>query len=254
MAAGGNLVRELMALALDKENYFLHKIHSLTGIVPVGYYMVQHLVLNSFTIAGPEKFNAVIGFFESMPKFFLLTLEVCAIWLPLLFHAVYGLFIVSRAKPNYFGSVYGWSQNLMYTLQRWSGIFLFVFLIIHVTTTTGMKYLHGAKVIEFDAWYDKLSSPPYLWLILYILGVATASYHLAYGIWNFGIRWGITVSDKAQNAMQKFAFAFFIVVTIIGWGALGGFLIHGNHSSVTTGADTGTTQVVRQQTQLLARR
>ncbi len=243
-----------MSLAIDKENYLLHKLHSLTGIIPVGYYMVQHLVLNSFTIAGPEKFNAVIGFFESMPKFFLLTLEVCAIWLPLVFHAVYGVFIVSRAKPNYFGSVYGWSQNLMYTLQRWTGIFLFLFLIVHVVTTTGAKYLKGsASVIEFDAWYTKLTSLHYIWLIFYMAGVAAASYHLAYGLWNFGIRWGITVSDKAQNTMQRFALGFFIVVTLIGWGALGGFLIHGNHTTPAE-STSGQAQVSRTHSQLLATR
>jgi len=220
-----------MAVALSKENYVLHKIHSLTGVVPVGYYMVQHLVLNSFTLAGPEKFNAVIGFFESMPKHFLLVMEVCMIWIPVLFHAVYGMFIVSRAKPNYFGSVYGWSQNLMYVLQRWSGAFLFFFLAIHVVTTTGAKYLGGgAKVIEYAAWHEKLSTAPYLWLAFYILGVASASYHLGYGIWNFSIRWGIAVSDAAQNKVQKFAFAFFVAVTLIGWGALAGFLLPHNSS------------------------
>jgi len=235
-----------MALALDKENYFLHKLHSLTGVIPVGYYMVQHLVLNSFTLAGPEKFNAVIGFFESMPKFFLLTLEICAIWIPLLFHAIYGMFIVYRAKPNYFGSVYGWSRNLMYTLQRWTGVFLFFFLIIHVSTTTGMKYLHNdAKVVEFDAWYTKLTTPPYLWIVLYILGVAAASFHLGTGIFNFCVRWGITTSDKAQNAVQKFSMAFFVAITLIGWAALGGFLIHGNRSTpATSQPDTGSSQVM----------
>jgi succinate dehydrogenase / fumarate reductase cytochrome b subunit len=234
-----------MALALDKENYFLHKLHSLTGVIPVGYYMVQHLVLNSFTIAGPEKFNAVIGFFEGMPKYFLLTMEICAIWVPLLFHAIYGMFIVARAKPNYFGSVYGWSRNLMYTIQRWTGVFLFLFLMIHVGSTTGVKYYQGsAKVIEFDAWHDKLSSPPYLWLILYIVGIAVASFHLGTGIWNFCVRWGITVSDKAQSAVQKFSMAFFVVVTLIGWAALGGFLIHHNPSSAPVPADTGTSQVM----------
>ena len=41
-----------MSLALNRENYFWHKVHSLTGVIPVGYYMVQHLVLNSFSLAG----------------------------------------------------------------------------------------------------------------------------------------------------------------------------------------------------------
>lgn len=231
-----------MAIAVGKENFVLHKLHSLTGIVPVGYYVVQHLVLNSFTIAGPEKFNAVIGFFESMPKHFLLVMEICAIWIPILFHAIYGLFIVSRAKPNYFGSVYGWSQNLMYTLQRWSGVFLFLFLIVHVVTTTVYKYATGsAKVIEYAAWHEKLTTAPYLWLLFYIFGVAAASYHLGYGIWNFCIRWGITVSDRAQNQVQKFAFAFFVVITLVGWAALAGFIIPQNQNS-----GAGSAQVIRE--------
>jgi len=234
-----------MAIAISKENFLLHKLHSLTGVVPVGYYMVQHLVLNSFAFAGPDKFNGVIGFFESMPKFFLLTTEVVAIWIPLLFHAIYGLFITSRSKSNYFGSVYGWPQNLMYTLQRWSGVFLFFFLSVHVATTTGQKYLNGsAEQIQFAAWHDKLTGHYFLWLIFYVVGVAAASYHLGFGIWNFCIRWGITVSEKAQNRVQKLSFMFFVAITLIGWLALVGFLIPHDSSSSST-KDSGESHQVR---------
>src|SRR5579885_2364110 len=132
-----------MAVSITKENFFWHKLHSLTGIIPVGFYMLQHLTLNSFSLAGPAYFNGVIGFFEGMPFHFLFLLELVAIWLPLAFHAVYGLFIVSRGQPNYFSSKYGWSQNRMYSFQRYSGIFLFFFLIIHVLMTTGTKYWYG---------------------------------------------------------------------------------------------------------------
>src|SRR5947199_5259276 len=116
-----------MALALNRESFFWHKVHSLTGIIPVGFYMLQHLTLNSFSLAGPEKFNGVISFFGSIPWYVLVAMEILLIWIPLVFHAVYGLFIVNRGEPNYFGTRYGWSQNRMYTLQRWSGVFLFAF-------------------------------------------------------------------------------------------------------------------------------
>jgi succinate dehydrogenase / fumarate reductase cytochrome b subunit len=215
-----------MSLALNRENFFWHKVHSLTGVIPVGYYMVQHLVLNSFSLAGATYFNAVIGFFEGMPWYFLLAMEICTIWAPLLFHAIYGLFIWGRAKPNYFETKYGWSQNRMYTLQRYSGLFIFFFLILHVSTTTGAKYLnHNSELIKFDAWHDKLTGHYYLWTILYILGIAASSYHLAYGIWNFCIRWGITISDAAQERVQKFSLVFFVGVTLIGWAALLGFIV-----------------------------
>ncbi|MBX3118493.1 MAG: hypothetical protein KF784_05470 [Fimbriimonadaceae bacterium] len=220
-----------MSMPLSRENYFLHKLHSLTGIVPVGFYMVQHLTLNSFTLAGPERFNGVIDFFESIPKHILLTLEITAIWLPLLFHAVYGMFIAGRAKSNYFSEKYKWSQNRMYMLQRASGIVAFLFLLYHIITTTVAKYVSGAHVIKYAAFQEKLTSYGYVFLIVYMIGVLACSYHLCYGIWNFCIRWGITVNEKAQITVQKLSGAMFIALTLLGWAALFGFLIHKPTSS-----------------------
>lgn len=236
-----------MSLALNRENFFWHKLHSLTGIVPVGYYMVQHLVLNSFSLAGPGYFNGVINFFDGMPWFFLLTVELLLIWIPLAFHAIYGIFIAFRAKYNYFETKYGWSQNRMFTLQRWSGIYLFFFLIYHVLTTTGAKYLnHDSHLIKYDAMHDNFVGHYYLLLVVYAIGVAAASYHFSYGIWNFCIRWGITISETAQAKVQKFSFVCFIALTLVGWGALAGFLIHPKQTEeVTMRASHGTRLAIR---------
>lgn len=218
-----------MSLALTKESFFWHKVHSLTGIVPVGFYMVQHLTLNSFSVAGASKFNAVIDFFDGIPPYLLLLLEIVAIWIPLIFHAVYGIFIISRGQSStWFQTKYKWSQSLMYSLQRYSGIYLFFFLIVHVITTTGVKYATGnSNAIYYAAWHDKFTGTfGWLWLLFYAIGIISASYHLGYGIWNFTIRWGITVSEKAQIRIQKFSAAFFVVITLLGWAAMGGFLLN----------------------------
>ncbi len=216
-----------MSLALTRESFFWHKVHSLTGIVPVGFYMVQHLTLNSFSLGGPTKFDGVIGFFEGIPIHLLLLLEAVAIWIPLLFHAVYGLFITSRGEVNtYFTTKYKWSQARMYTFQRYSGIFLFFFLIYHVISTTVRKYWTGdPEVIKFAEWNRHLTEYNGIFLLVYVLGVLFASYHLAYGIWNFCIRWGITISDEAQLRVQKFSVVFFVAITLLGWAALVGFLM-----------------------------
>lgn len=204
--------------------------------------MAQHLVLNSFSLAGPEKFNGVINFFEAMPWYFLLAVEIIAIWIPILFHAVYGIFIVGRAKPNYWTEKYKFSENRMYTFQRYSGIFLFFFLIIHFGTTTAQKYrFHDAGLIKFDAWQHNLSMWGYLPLAFYVLGVLTASYHLCYGIWNFCIRWGITVSPRSQMNVQKFSGLAFVALTVVGWAALAGFMIHRPNSGGYVPADTSST-------------
>lgn len=211
-------------MSLGKENFFWHKVHSLTGIVPTGFYMLQHLTANSFSLAGPEKFNGVIGFFGGIPKHLLLALEIGVLGIPILFHALYGLFIIGRAQPNVIGTRYGWAENRMYGWQRWTGVALFLLLIAHVVTTTVNAKINGEHVIEFQAWHDRLTSYGYSVLILYMLGILAASYHLAFGIWNFCIRWGITIGERSQRSVQKFSVAFFVVVTLLGWAALFGFL------------------------------
>jgi len=207
-----------------RESYFWHKVHSLTGIVPVGFYMVQHLTLNSFSLAGPTRFNGVIGFFASMPTHILYLLEIVAIWVPLAFHAVYGVFIVSRNDDNYSRPAYKFRENRYYRLQRWSGVAAFFFLIGHVATTTLRAKAQGEAVIQYDAWHQLLTSNGYIVFVLYAIGVTACSYHLAYGIWNFCIRWGITISEKSQAAMGKFASAAFIALSLLGIAALFGFI------------------------------
>jgi succinate dehydrogenase / fumarate reductase cytochrome b subunit len=217
-----------MSLAFNRESFIWHKLHSLSGIVPVGFYMLQHLTLNSFTLAGEAQFNGVISFFGSIPWYILLALEILLIWVPLLFHAIYGLFITNRGEMNY-GGKYKWSQNRMYGLQRYTGMFLFLFLTFHVLTTSGKKYLNkDESLIMYAAWQKMLTAMPWgpVLTIVYVLGIAAASYHLAYGVWNFCIRWGITISDRAQARVQRFSFGMFIVVTLLGWAALAGFFIH----------------------------
>ena len=217
-----------MSLSLTRESYLWHKIHSLTGIIPVGFYMVQHLVLNSFSLAGPEKFKAVLGFFAGMPKHVLLFLEIAFIWVPLLFHGVYGVFISGRAQSNMFNDKYAWPENRMYSFQRWSGVALFFLLIAHVVTTTvkaGVSPL-GEEVVQFDAWREMLTAGgTYAGLILYVVGVALAGYHLAFGWWNFCIRWGITVNRRSQAGMLRVSVVLFILITLLGWAALAGFLM-----------------------------
>jgi succinate dehydrogenase / fumarate reductase cytochrome b subunit len=98
-----------------------------------------------------------------------------------------------------------------------------------------VKYAtHDEKTIMFNAWHDKLTSMPWgpVWTIVYVLGVLTASYHLSFGVWNFCIRWGITISERAQLRVQRFAVWMFVIVTLLGWGALLGFYIHQPQSMV----------------------
>lgn len=207
------------------ENFFWHKVHSLAGVVPIGVYMVQHLALNSFSLAGPEKYNAVIAFFQGIPPHILLTLEIVVLIVPILFHGVYGLFITSRAELMSGYKPVG-LQYQMFLMQRITGVVLFVLIIAHVASTTVNAKLNGEAVIEYGAWRHILTSAYYIPLALYAIGVLLASYHLAYGIWNFCIRWGLTIRAQAQDAVAKASAVIFVLLTLLGWAALAGFLMY----------------------------
>lgn len=211
-----------------RENYTLHKLHSLSGIIPTGFYLVQHLTLNSFALAGPEKFDGVIDFFEGIPKHFFLVVKYGLIWLPLIFHAVYGLFIYSRGQGNYSQAAYKYRENRYYTLQRVSGIVAFLFLCYHMSATSINASINGAhNTIYYDNWASLLSAPvlgiPFFILAVYVIGIVASAYHFSYGIWNFCIRWGITVSDRSQELMGKVATGAFVAISGIGILALVGF-------------------------------
>lgn len=211
-----------------RENYTLHKLHSLTGIIPVGYYLVQHLALNTFTLAGPQYFNGVIHFFEGIPKHLFYPLKFGVIWGCLLFHAIYGIFIVHRASPNLSQAAYKFRENGYYTWQRITGIVAFFFLCIHMGSTSVATMAKGSPegVITYEVWADKLSANFYLLFIFYVIGIAASSFHFSYGLWHFCIRWGLTINEKAQETMGKVAKASFVLITLMGIGALTGFFLH----------------------------
>ena len=107
--------------------FLLRKLHQLTGIVPLGLFFFVHMFTNSKAINGEENFEKAVQDIHDIP--YLLFLEVFGIFLPLLFHSIYGVIISLEARPNVFAYSYG--RNWFYFFQRATGIFLFVFIFFH---------------------------------------------------------------------------------------------------------------------------
>src|SRR5436189_3233595 len=108
--------------------FLLRKLHQLTGIVPLGLFYFVHLYTNSTALNGARVFNDHVGGIHEMP--YLLFIEILGIFVPLLFHSVYGIMISAEAKPNV--AAYGFARNWFYMFQRVTGIYLFFFLIFHI--------------------------------------------------------------------------------------------------------------------------
>lgn len=200
----------------ENREFFNRRLHSLLGVIPVGIFLVQHLIINHFATRGPEAFNAAAAFVGNLP--FIIVLEFVVIYIPILFHAIYGLFIVFQAKNN--TRRYGYFRNHMFLWQRITGVILVIFIAWHVWETR-IQAAFGAEV-NYDMMADILSSP--FMLIFYIIGVLSATFHLSNGLWSFFVSWGITVSPRSQHIMTYVSLGIFIVLSVIGLRALFAFI------------------------------
>lgn len=200
----------------ENREYLFRRLHSLLGVIPIGVFLIQHFVVNNFATRGPEAFNAAAHFMESLP--FRYALEIFIIFIPLLYHAIYGVYIAFQARNNSFQ--YSYFRNWMFRLQRVTGIILVIFISWHVWET------RVAAAMGADVNYDMMASifsNPFM-VAFYIVGVVAATFHFANGLWSFAVSWGITVTPRSQQISTFVTLGVFVVMTFVGIRAIFAFM------------------------------
>src|SRR5258708_24014805 len=102
-----------MAIRLSR-TFVLRKLHQLTGIVPLALFVLEHFYTNSKAITGPADFNNAVKDLQSIP--YILFVEIGGIFIPVIYHAVYGIFI--PAESRMYNLTYTYSRNSLFTVQR----------------------------------------------------------------------------------------------------------------------------------------
>ena len=213
-------------------SFVLRRLHSLTGIIPVGAFLLEHvLISNASAIGGPGAYARQVRFLASLPL--VPVLELFGIWLPILFHALYGLYIWYRGEANV--GDYPWTGNWMYVAQRWTGILAFAYILWHTWTMrfTGVD-LHELPGASFGKVQGEVFQTPLF--LFYVAGLIAASWHFAYGIWLFCAKWGIVSGEKARKRFLAACLAFFFVLTGVGLASLTSFRSHAQQPTDAEGA------------------
>ena len=123
------LRRGVSPLRAGEGNSFLwRKLHSLLGVVPIGAFLLEHILSNFEALKGPAAYAAQVKFLNSLPL--VRVLEWTFIFIPILYHAFYGVYIWLRGKSNVV--YYPWAGNWMYVSQRWTGLIAFLYIGQHV--------------------------------------------------------------------------------------------------------------------------
>ncbi len=217
MATVFKVLRGVTVLSKNRE-FQWRRLHSLLGIIPVGLFLVFHLSLNFTATGGEENYNNSIGIMEYVPHWLLLIVEWVVIYIPILFHGLYGVYIAFTATHNV--KRFGTFRNWMFAIQRFTGVFLVIFIAWHIFQTRIQKAL-GTDV-DFNMMEEIVANP--LMLAFYIVGILSATFHLSNGIWSFLVSWGITQSPKSQKIASYVTMVFFVVLSIVGVAAILAFV------------------------------
>lgn len=206
---------------LERHQFLIYRLFSLAGLIPVGAFLVVHLLTNASVLGGAASFQSRVDMIHALGPL-LIPVEVAFIFLPMLFHAVVGFVIIANGMPNV-GS-YPYVGNVRYTLQRATGMIAFVFIIGHIIQLHWLGApLGGGQFDPHHATSTAAASLRPAWVTaLYAIGVLSAVFHFANGLWTLGITWGIWTSPSAMQRANVVSVVVGVVLAAAGLGALGG--------------------------------
>lgn len=212
---------------LDRNHFVLRRLHSLSGIVPVGVFLMVHLYTNSLAWYNATAFNEEVSWIHHLP--YLLILEIVGIFAPLAFHAVYGVVIAMQGRANV--GRYPYMDNWRYTLQRVTAWITLAFILTHVAHFRFAEIFGGQNYIEAVAGRNAfevtqlgfLAVPPipvWLYAVWYVIGITASVFHFCNGIATFCITWGITVGDVARKRVAAGAMGLGLILVFWGFASL----------------------------------
>lgn len=192
-------------------SFYLRRLHSLVGLLVLGIVIIEHVVTNASSLGGPAVFNQALGMMELIPRPIFYGLEIFGIAVPLLFHAIYGVYIALQANLN--PGRFGYARNWMFTLQRLTAWYLVPFLIWHI----GYLRIYLKGICGVPTSYQLLDSMfqnPIV-AILYLVGMLAALFHFCNGITTFCMTWGIAKGPRVQNVISALSMLLFVGLSLI---------------------------------------
>ncbi len=232
---------------LAKRYFLLRRLHSLTGILPIGVFLIFHLTTNSSVLWGAANtrahaddlpgrgiatFQHEVSFINNLPG--LLIMEI-TLWAAIAFHAILGIWYATTGKSN--TARYPHMDNRRYALQRLTGYIALLFILYHIATlrwgwsflvpggvTWGHEHAASTLALALRGSADSITVAGLAVSLFYFVGVTSAVFHFANGLWTAAITWGLTISTAAQRRWGVVCAGLGILLMAMAWGSVVGFL------------------------------
>jgi succinate dehydrogenase / fumarate reductase cytochrome b subunit len=197
------------------------RLFSLTGIVPLGAFLVLHVVVNARAVRGEDAFDAAVSAMHRVPG--LRWLEIVFVLLPLFLHAAIGVWLVANGASVAEPSPY--PRPLLLTM-RGTGMVALGFLVWHLPEVKAISpgpRLEGGELLAIlqmhlsSTWHGIPLSG-----LLYLFGAAAVTLHFVAGAWGFAARMPRAADPRtrrwlgwAAGALGVTLFAFFADVAVL---------------------------------------
>ncbi|MFC4303917.1 succinate dehydrogenase cytochrome b558 subunit [Cohnella boryungensis] len=192
-------------------SYLPRKLHSLLGVIPLGLFIVEHALTNySAYEGGQEGFKKSTDLLNSLPLVF--WLELFMIWLPILFHGVYGLYIAYQSNTN--TGRFSYARNWAFTWQRITGVVTLIFVAWHFYETRFQLAIGNVSHEELGQHMNSIVTNPVAFTA-YVIGVLAATFHFSNGLWAFLVSWGITIGPRAQKVSSRICMVIFVILSAL---------------------------------------
>ncbi len=193
------------------------RLHSLSGVVPVGAFLAFHLYTNTAALRGADAYNAAAHRLQEMPL--AVAIEILVIAVPLFFHGIYGLFLAAEEPPDAARPTPG--RRALAIAQRTTGIVLFAFVLFHLWTARLVQVRDHGSLDLFRLMQAALASP---WIRgAYAAGILAATFHVSAGLWTFAQTWGIATTRRARLLVAVVAAGAFMTLSAMGLASLNAF-------------------------------
>jgi succinate dehydrogenase / fumarate reductase cytochrome b subunit len=189
----------LPPLRPENRAFVLRKLHSLSGVFPLGAFLVLHLWTNAQALSGREGFDRAVTASTTRP--FAAWLEVLLVFVPLAFHAGYGLKLSLETRVNV--RHYPGGKNWGYVMQRVTGVVALLFVVVHVYQYRLRRF--DGKLMTSDFYSELCASLSSThagvpWMAVgYLIGIAACVFHFSNGLYGFCFSWGITRSRRGTR-------------------------------------------------------
>jgi succinate dehydrogenase / fumarate reductase cytochrome b subunit len=217
-------------------SFLWRRLHSLSGVLPLGAFLCYHVFENLSALRGPAAYDEMVNHVNTLlPRGFFYGLELVTIVLPLAYHALYGVWVAVSGRPNV--GRYAYAGNWGYLTQRVTGVIALLFLLVHVGTLRAWVTLlgnhlapvslvapDGLDLVTYRDVAAHLGNPASLGvqsilagdhiLALYVIGTLCTIWHFTYGLKGFCWTWGIAVGTLAQRRVTVVAWLLFAALSV----------------------------------------